>query len=839
MTSTIQNVDETPVVQPPTLPDVSPEPVRRTRASHRARPALVSRLSKLPYGAQVAGVLSVLLGAQYWPLLTGRVALPTAFLRTFPALFPSFGSHIPALKTYQLADLTTQQYPWQVFNASALRSGHLPLWDPHILMGVPQVASWLPAVFDPWHLGYLVMPVIVWWGLLFPLHQLVAGVGAAFLGRRLTGSRMAGLIAGLMYGLGGFVAGHNGQNQGELACMFPLLLLALLRLAERPDVRRAVVMGLVLAVMVLVGHPETLAFACAVAVVMALVLAFGPAASVRRPFSLNLALSVAVGLGCSAAQWLPGIGWLAGLGRFQSGALHVHAAGIGVLDFFSRDSTSAINSAGIMLPSAGTYLGITGLLLALYGLVRWRRDVFVSVFALIALISGLIAFGVPPLYNLASLIPVLKTMRLDFLLMVTDLSISLLAAYGYVQLRETAATGKAAVDVATAYVVGAVGVCLGIGILALKTRHGIGVWFSFAHGPFGAAVIGAASLVLVLPAVARRRAALVLLVLLVGLDLTTASFGYHEFTPSNADVYRTPAVVTALEHYDRSSNYRILEVGRTLPLNWALPIGVSDPLGYGPYQSDTLSFWKSLTRQRRAGHMTALGGRLSAVPDPRLDLANVKYVLVSYNPLGEDETTLQLKVFKAIQGAFRRVLRVGDVYVFENPHDLGPAVIVPLAGVHRSTQAEANRVLDSAAFSPTRRAVVASDVTGVAAGDAPHPNACGCVTHFRSDGDTTTFRVSAKRASLVVVSQSWYPGWHATVNGRPMPVTQADVDLTGVPVPAGTSSVVLSFQPATQTIGIWVSVTTTVAAVGLLSVTGWFVRRRRARPRPRSEKGPE
>jgi hypothetical protein len=825
-TSTVRQRDERELVPSHRSERQQGRHIRGRQPLHRAQRSRLDALGRLPYGLQITGVLSALLGVEYWPLFLGREALPTAFLRAYPALASARQPGSLPLRTQQLTDLTTQQYPWQLFNAAALRSGHLPQWNPHLLMGVPEVASWLPAVFDPWHIGYLVLPAMVWWNLLFPLHQLAAGLGAALLGRRLTGSRVAGLIAGMMYAFSGFVQGHNGQNQGELACLFPFLLLAVLRLADNPNARRAVVVGLVLAAMVLTGHPETLAFACGTAAVLAIVLVVKAAAADRRPFTLNLCLGGLVAAGCSAVQWLPGLGWLEGSARLDGAALHVHAPAAGLLDFFSRDATSAVNSVGSLLPAGSTYLGIAGLALALFGLLRWRRCPTVPMFALLALASVLVAFGVPPLYNLASVLPVLRGMRLHFLLMVADLSIAVLAAHGFVQLREAASTRTATVGLARTYAVVGITLLAGVALLATKTRQGLSMWFSFAHGPIGAGLLAISTLVLLLPAVIRRRKAVVLLVLVMGLDLATWSIGYREFSASSADAYRTPAVIAALHRYDPSSTYRILDAGRTMPLNFATPLGVADPLGYGPYEAETVDYWAGLTRQPSAGHMTALPSRLAAEPDPRLDLADVKYVLVSTRPHGGFGS------FSQEPWAFRLVLQVGDVAVFENVRDLGPAVVVPAAGVHEGTDSAAARVVDSPNFAPTEQAVVATNLRARDPGTSTDTTACNCATDFRFAGSTTTFQVSAKRASLAVVSQSWYPGWHATVNGRPVPVTRTDLTLTGVPIPPGTSRVVLSFQPASMTFGIVISAATTFAVLGIAMTYWWRAPSRRRRREP-------
>lgn len=50
-------------------------------------------------------------------------------------------------------------------------------------------------------------------------------------------------------------------------------------------------------------------------------------------------------------------------------------------------------------------------------------------------------------------------------------------------------------------------------------------------------------------------------------------------------------------------------------------------------------------------------------------------------------------------------------------------------------------------------------------------------------------------AGLLVISDAWFPGWRAEVDGRPVPLLLADLAFRGVPVPAGRCRVSLRYSP--------------------------------------------
>ncbi|MFN8496742.1 MAG: YfhO family protein [Anaerolineae bacterium] len=58
--------------------------------------------------------------------------------------------------------------------------------------------------------------------------------------------------------------------------------------------------------------------------------------------------------------------------------------------------------------------------------------------------------------------------------------------------------------------------------------------------------------------------------------------------------------------------------------------------------------------------------------------------------------------------------------------------------------------------------------------------------------------VAADAPALLALSEMWYPGWQATVDGAPAPLLRAYNTLMAVPVPAGAHTVELRFDPAVR-----------------------------------------
>ena len=82
-------------------------------------------------------------------------------------------------------------------------------------------------------------------------------------------------------------------------------------------------------------------------------------------------------------------------------------------------------------------------------------------------------------------------------------------------------------------------------------------------------------------------------------------------------------------------------------------------------------------------------------------------------------------------------------------------------------------------------------------------------------------RISAEtpEGGWLVLSDLFYPGWEALVDGAPAPIYQANYLFRGVAVPAGEHQVRWSYRPAAFSFGCAISVVTLMGLFASLLVT--------------------
>ena len=99
----------------------------------------------------------------------------------------------------------------------------------------------------------------------------------------------------------------------------------------------------------------------------------------------------------------------------------------------------------------------------------------------------------------------------------------------------------------------------------------------------------------------------------------------------------------------------------------------------------------------------------------------------------------------------------------------------------------------SAMFDPSREVVLAEP-----ASLAPNPSVTGAVTWERNEPDERRLLVTTSGPALLVISENWFPGWVADVDGEAAEVRRANLTLQVVEIPSeGEHAVTLRFTAPT------------------------------------------
>jgi hypothetical protein len=155
-----------------------------------------------------------------------------------------------------------------------------------------------------------------------------------------------------------------------------------------------------------------------------------------------------------------------------------------------------------------------------------------------------------------------------------------------------------------------------------------------------------------------------------------------------------------------------------------------------------------------------------------------------------------------------------EIAVFENPGALPRAYRVPGAVKTPPRLRVAMRRLVGGAFDP-RHQVLLEDppprLLANARAGVRDPAATAVIEHYGPQH--VAIRTSGTREGVVILTDAWYPGWDARLDGISVPVLRANTALRGIVVPAGEHRVVLRYHSAPLRTGLLLSL---LAAAGLV-----------------------
>lgn len=165
----------------------------------------------------------------------------------------------------------------------------------------------------------------------------------------------------------------------------------------------------------------------------------------------------------------------------------------------------------------------------------------------------------------------------------------------------------------------------------------------------------------------------------------------------------------------------------------------------------------------------------------------------------------------------------GDVKVYENLDVLPRAYLVEEWSAASSVD-DALAQVAAALAADERPAVVegadASAVDGGIGDGATTAEATAEIVAY--EPERIVVRTASAGPAMLVVSDAFYPGWQAAVDGADAPVYAANVLFRGVPTPAGEHTVVLTFAPASWRQGLRLTGVGVLAWIGCLLAAGWL-----------------
>ncbi|VAW34110.1 hypothetical protein MNBD_CHLOROFLEXI01-5109, partial [hydrothermal vent metagenome] len=79
--------------------------------------------------------------------------------------------------------------------------------------------------------------------------------------------------------------------------------------------------------------------------------------------------------------------------------------------------------------------------------------------------------------------------------------------------------------------------------------------------------------------------------------------------------------------------------------------------------------------------------------------------------------------------------------------------------------------------------------------------------------NSITIQATTEEPRLLVLSDTFYPGWQAEIDNVPTEILQTNVALRGIVVPAGSHTITMQFRPLTFYLGVAISLLTVLVVL--------------------------
>ncbi|MDP1721729.1 MAG: YfhO family protein [Candidatus Gottesmanbacteria bacterium] len=695
-------------------------------------------------------------------------------------------------KNFLITDPVRQQIPWRKIAIDQWKQGEIPLWNPYNFSGAPILTNIQAAALYPLNILFLVFPFIDAWAMLIMLQPLLAGLFMYWYLRSLALRSIASLLGAIAWSFSGFnVAWFTWGTIGHVALWLPLALLSIDRMLlagmsfpsrqrrgklQRESIFWSMVFIVSLVFQFFAGHAQISLYFILVVIAYGVMRIFQAKEQKKSVFVFIFLLSLVAIL--TAVQWIPFLDWTQQSSRvFDSAAWNkegwlipwAHLVQFVAPDFFGNPTT--LNYWGQW--NYGEFVGYIGILPLVFAFIAIFSPSFKKHRFWIWISAAALLFALPtPISALPFIlkVPILSSLQPTRLLFIVDFALAVLAAYGCHEFLENTKRRRWIWSLCS----------LG-GILAI-------LWVVSISGSLQVSMRN-----LVLPTVLFIVAAALFILYhrlhrivslrnilawsfvgLVAVDLLRFGWKFTPFTPREYFFPETK-ILSFLKQQPRP--FRIMSVDkRILPPNTASYFGIESIEGYDPIIGSRYEEFMAAIARGKPDVSPPFGFNriitLASLHSSLLPIVNVKYIL-SLTDLSEP--------------FLKKVFVEGETRVYEDSR-LFPRVWAVEKTIRTSGKEETIKAL-YAVKDVRREAVVEGDVSVLSV--PMRSEEYVSLKTYQSNRLNIDTSFSVPR--LLVVSNTYHPGWRAAIDGKKTQIYRTNYAFQGIVVPAGTHTVLFSY----------------------------------------------
>ncbi len=736
------------------------------------------------------------------------------------------------------SDAIRQLYPWRQLVVDLIKDKQLPLWNPYAFSGTPLLANFQTACFYPLNIIFFLVPD-------FPISWTVYLASSVFLGslwmyllmRTLGRSRASALFAAIAFSASGYMTVWLEWGVVVHALIWlPCSLFAVTKWFAEKKKRYLALFIFSVCTTILAGYAQGAAYNLLVVIIWSLFFLKSMLASQRMAFGLPLVIAALLAIGITSIQWLPTLE----LYRHSAmkGEVSQHLAEQGVFpfsqlatlfvpDYFGNRVTENYwgkEVGNLDYMDADIYVGVVTLLLALPAIfskgIAKQKKMWITLLG-IGLILGM---DTPVPKIIARLgIPVISTGVAAETLVISMFALCGLAAFG-LDLWEKQ---KKRVKITTVITI------LGFYLLLFFQSTGFKPEKAkIAREAMSVPTLAflAASIVILYPT-KKLWAKRIKAFFLIGILMTELLVHANKILPFSLPSFAFPKHILIDELQKRAGNDRVdgfweAEIATNFPTAFRLfSLEGYDPLyirRYGEFVTGAKEGRLPELLPRSDADLTQTN---EANRNRLIDLTSVKYIVAKVT---DPVQTWEQEPLKYDPARFKLIWQKDKFKIYENLFAL-PRTTLFFDWQVVSDDNQIIKTLYDQQFNPHQQVILEREpgVTRTVL-DAQGQSLDEEATALISDYHPTNLEIQTQSPvlALLLLTDSYFPGWIATVDGIPTEILRANYTFRAVVVPPGIHRVSFRYIPNSFKIGVIIS-TVSLILLGAYFVT--FLRKAKKR----------
>lgn len=679
-------------------------------------------------------------------------------------------------KNFLITDPVRQQYPWRELAISIEKKLQLPLWNPYNLSGTPLLANFQSAPFYLFNALFFIMPFVTGWSVVIFLGPLLAGFFLFLYLNNLRLNKWASVIGAMVFSFSGFfVAWMEWGTIVHVVLWLSLILLSIDKIFLYSSKIKKYYFWSFMFVFSLTssffaGHLQIFFYLF----IFTWVYFFARWTQYRKKLNILFAFLIfnILFLILSLIQWIPTLQFISLSARNidENGSNSPgwfipwqHLIQFVAPDFFGNPKT--LNYYGVWnYGELVGYVGIIPLILALFSLLfrRDKKTLFFGAFLFLSLTFSLPTFFAKIPYILK--IPFLDSAQPTRLLFLTTFSLSVLSAFGFDYL------ARLKRKILIMYPLISISIIFALLWIFIPKPHLL-VTRSNLLLP---TLLFICSCVLFLGLVIlQKKNRIVLIICIITVSVTAFDllrFGW-KFSPFTQKSYLFPSTQTLLYLQKNIGDFRIMSTdSRIFPPNFSAIYRLQSVDGYDPLY--LLRYGELIAASERGKPDITPPFGFNRIITPHnydskiIDLLGVKYVL----SLSELNSSKLKKTFQE-----------GKTKVYENIN-VSPRAFFVSEIKYANDNKQVIRIMFEDSFAPSKIAIVEGlnrklkDIKKLKVGKTN-------IVYYSEN--KVIIETENPETGFLVLTDSYYPTWHAFIDGRKIEIYRVDYHFRGIVVPSG------------------------------------------------------